>query len=46
MAVMWGGEDIISLAKEVVSIAEEKEFEQVHAQGRRDGRPAAARPTR
>ena len=41
MALVWGGEDIISLAKEVVKIAEDKEFEPVHAQGRRDGRPAA-----
>lgn len=27
MALVWGGEDIISLAKEVISIAEDKEFE-------------------
>ena len=41
LAVVWGGEDIVSLAKEVVSIAEDKEFAAVRAQGRRDGRPAA-----
>ena len=41
MAVIWGGEDIISLAKEVIQIAEDKEFEPVRAQGRRHGRPAA-----
>jgi large subunit ribosomal protein L10 len=27
MAVLWGGEDIVSLAKEVVRLAEKKEFE-------------------
>ena len=27
MALMWGGEDIISLAKEVINIAEDKKFE-------------------
>jgi large subunit ribosomal protein L10 len=27
MALIWGGEDIISLAKEVISIAEDKNFE-------------------
>ena len=36
--MVWGGEDIVSLAKEVISIAEDKEFEPVRAQGRRDGR--------
>jgi len=27
LALLWGGEDIISLAKEVIAIAEKKEFE-------------------
>jgi large subunit ribosomal protein L10 len=33
MALIWGGEDIISLAKEVVSIAEDKSFEKFLAKG-------------
>jgi large subunit ribosomal protein L10 len=33
MALIWGGEDIISLAKEVVSIAEDKNFEKFVAKG-------------
>ena len=33
MALIWGGEDIISLAKEVVSIAEDKNFEPFTAKG-------------
>jgi large subunit ribosomal protein L10 len=33
MAIVWGGEDIISLAKEVVKITEDKEFEKVTARG-------------
>jgi large subunit ribosomal protein L10 len=33
MALIWGGEDIISLAKEVISIAEDKNFEPFTAKG-------------
>ena len=33
MALIWGGEDIISLAKEVVKIAEDKNFEPFTAKG-------------
>ena len=33
MAIVWGGEDIISLAKEIVKIAEDKEFRPVTAKG-------------
>jgi large subunit ribosomal protein L10 len=33
MALIWGGEDIISLAKEVVKIAEDKNFEPFSAKG-------------
>jgi large subunit ribosomal protein L10 len=33
MALVWGGEDIISLAKEVVRIAEDKKFEPFSAKG-------------
>ena len=33
MALMWGGEDIISLAKEVVNIAEDKNFAAFSAKG-------------
>jgi large subunit ribosomal protein L10 len=43
MALVWGGEDIISLAKEVVSIAEDKNFEPFAAKGGvMDGQPLAA----
>lgn len=33
MAIVWGGEDIISLAKEVVKITEEKGYDRVTAKG-------------
>jgi large subunit ribosomal protein L10 len=33
MALMWGGEDIISLAKEVINIAEDKNFAAFSAKG-------------
>jgi large subunit ribosomal protein L10 len=43
MALIWGGEDIISLAKEVVKITEEKEYEKVSAKGGvMDGQALAA----
>jgi large subunit ribosomal protein L10 len=43
MALIWGGEDIISLAKEVVKIAEDKEFEKFLPKGGViDGQPLAA----
>ena len=43
MALIWGGEDIISLAKEVVNIAEDKNFEKFVAKGGvMDGQPLAA----
>ena len=43
MALIWGGEDIISLAKEVVSIAEDKNFEPFVAKGGvMDGQPLGA----
>jgi large subunit ribosomal protein L10 len=43
MALVWGGEDIISLAKEVVKITEEKGYEKVTAKGGvMDGQPLAA----
>ncbi len=43
MALVWGGEDIISLAKEVVKIAEDKEFEPFTPKGGvMDGQPLAA----
>jgi large subunit ribosomal protein L10 len=43
MALIWGGEDIISLAKEVVKIAEDKEYEKVTAKGGvMDGQALAA----
>ncbi len=43
MALIWGGEDIISLAKEVVKIAEDKHFEPFKAKGGvMDGQPLAA----
>ena len=42
-ALIWGGEDIISLAKEVVKIAEDKNFEPFKAKGGvMDGQPLAA----
>ena len=42
-ALIWGGEDIISLAKEVVSIAEDKNFEPFVAKGGvMDGQPLGA----
>ena len=41
--MIWGGEDIISLAKEVVSIAEDKNFEKFTAKGGvMDGQSLAA----
>src|SRR5215813_13397530 len=43
MALIWGGEDIISLAKEVVNIAEDKNFEPFKAKGGvMDGQALAA----
>jgi large subunit ribosomal protein L10 len=43
MALIWGGEDIISLAKEVISITEDKEYEVVKPKGGvMDGQPLAA----
>jgi large subunit ribosomal protein L10 len=40
LAIVWGGEDIISLAKEVVKITQDKEFEPVTAKGGvMDGQP-------
>jgi large subunit ribosomal protein L10 len=43
MAVIWGGEDLISLAKEVIAIAEDKEFEKfIPKGGVLDGQPLAA----
>jgi large subunit ribosomal protein L10 len=43
MALVWGGEDIISLAKEVVKITEEKGYEKVTAKGGvMDGQPLGA----
>src|SRR4029077_17059885 len=43
MALIWGGEDIISLAKEVVSSAEDNSFERFVARvGVIDGQPLAA----
>ena len=45
MALIWGGEDIISLAKEVISIAEDKEYEKFTPKGGvMDGQPLAGRP--
>lgn len=42
MALIWGGEDIISLAKEVISIAEDKNFEPFSPKGGvMDGQPLA-----
>ena len=43
MALIWGGEDIISLAKEVIQIAEDKEFEPFAPKGGvMDGQPLPA----
>jgi large subunit ribosomal protein L10 len=43
MALIWGGEDIISLAKEVIQIIETKEYEKVQPKGGvMDGQPLAA----
>jgi ribosomal protein L10 len=43
MAIIWGGEDIISLAKEVINIAEDKNFEPFSPKGGvMDGQPLAA----
>jgi ribosomal protein L10 len=43
IALVWGGEDIIALAKEVVKIAEDKEFEKFKPKGGViDGEPLAA----
>jgi large subunit ribosomal protein L10 len=33
LALVWGGDDIVALAKEVVKITEEKEYEKVKAKG-------------
>ncbi len=32
-AVVWGGEDVVSLAKEVVRISKEKQYQPFHARG-------------
>ena len=37
-AVVWGAEDIVSLAKVVSKVLDDKQFEQFVAQGRRHGR--------
>jgi large subunit ribosomal protein L10 len=43
MALVWGGEDIIALAKEIIRIAEDKEFEKFSPKGGvMDGQPLAA----
>jgi large subunit ribosomal protein L10 len=43
MALIWGGEDIISLAKEVVKIAEDKDFQPFAPKGGvMDGQPLGA----
>ena len=43
MALIWGGEDIISLAKEVVKIAGDKQYEKfIPKGGVMDGQPLAA----
>lgn len=43
LALVWGGEDIISLAKEVVKISEEKEYEKFTPKGGvMDGQALAA----
>jgi large subunit ribosomal protein L10 len=43
LALIWGGEDIISLAKEVISIAEDKQYEKFLPKGGViDGQPLAA----
>jgi large subunit ribosomal protein L10 len=43
LALIWGGDDIIALAKEVISIAENKEFEKFKPKGGViDGQPLAA----
>jgi large subunit ribosomal protein L10 len=43
MALVWGGEDIIALAKEVVKIAQSKEFEPFTPKGGvMDGQPLGA----
>src|SRR5262249_1584749 len=42
LALLWGGEDIISLAKEVVKIADDKNFEPFSPKGGvMDGQPIA-----
>lgn len=42
MALLWGGEDLISLAKEVISIAEDKNFAPFKPKGGvMDGQPLA-----
>jgi large subunit ribosomal protein L10 len=43
LALIWGGEDIIALAKEVIKIAEDKEFEKFQPKGGViDGQPLKA----
>ena len=41
LAIVWGGEDIVTLAKEIVKLAEDKEFEALRGPRRRDGRRQA-----
>ena len=44
LAIVWGADDIVSLAKEVVRLAEDKEFEGFAARGGvMDGAQAARR---
>ena len=43
LAVVWGGEDVVSLAKEVTRLAEVKEYEPFGARGGvMDGEPLSA----
>jgi large subunit ribosomal protein L10 len=43
MALIWGGEDLISLAKEVISISEDKQYDKfIPKGGVLDGQPLAA----
>ncbi|MEX2315897.1 MAG: 50S ribosomal protein L10 [Pirellulales bacterium] len=43
LALIWGGDDIVSLAKEIIQIAEKKEFEPFTPKGgAMDGQPLSA----
>jgi large subunit ribosomal protein L10 len=47
LALIWGGEDIISLAKEVINISQDKNFEPFAPKGGvMDGQPLAAEQVR